>query len=378
MAQRVVSESVRRLILEVDPETVNVTDLCRRHQVSTWFFWDLRRRADRGEEVMQPQSRAPRSSPDRTAVELEERIVATRDALLGDGFDAGSGSIWFELIQAGVTPPNESTIHRILVRRGLVIPQPNKRPRSSFKRFAAERANEWWQIDDTGWSLADGTGVKIIDVIDDASRVSPAIVGVPQMTGVAAFKAITDGANEFGLPARILSDNAKVFRDVLAGLVEPLGITMMHSRPYHPQTCGKVERFHQTVKLFLKAQPPAKNLAELNTSLNEFRHRYNQRRPHRALERQYPIDVWNQLPKAVPQHIAADTVTSVHYSRCHNGKINAGRYLISIGNRHDKQTATTIITGTTAHIFVNGALTRELEIDPAYRAQPFYRLPKKP
>ena len=249
MAQSVVPESVRRLILEVDPETVNVTELCRRHRISTWFFWDLRRRADRGEEVLGPRSRAPRSSPDRTPVEIEDQIVTIRAGLISDGFDAGAASIWSALIEAGLTPPNESTIHRILVRRQLVIPQPNKRPRSSFKRFAAERANGWWQIDDTSWHLADGTDVKIIDVIDDASRVCPATTAVARMTGTAAFQAITDGAAEFGLPARILSDNAKVFRDVLAGLVEPLGITMMHSRPYHPQTCGKVERFHQTAYL---------------------------------------------------------------------------------------------------------------------------------
>ena len=378
MAQRVVPESVRRLILEVDPETVNVTDLCRRHRVSTWFFWDLRRRAARGEEVLGPRSRAPRSSPGRTPIEIEDQIVAARNGLTGDGFDAGAASIWSALIEAGVTPPNESTIHRVLVRHQLVIAQPNKRPRSSFKRFAAERANEWWQIDDTSWHLADGTDVKIIDVIDDASRVCPATVGVAPMTGTAAFAAITDGAAEFGLPARILSDNAKVFRNVLANAVEPLGIGMIHSRPYHPQTCGKVERFHQTVKLFLHAQPPAATLAELNTSLELFRHRYNHSRPHRSLDRRHPIDVWNQLPKAVPEHLPADTTTSVHYSRCHNGKINAGPYLISIGNRHDSNIATTIITGTTAHIFINGTLTRQLEIDPTRRTQPFYRRPQKP
>ena len=153
---------------------------------------------------------------------------------------------------------------------------------------------------------------------------------------------------------------------------------MIHSRPYHPQTCGKVERFHQTVKRFLNAQPPAASIAELNTTLREFRHRYNNQRPHRSLERQHPIDVWHQLPKALPEHLPADTTTSAHHSRCYYGKINAGAYLISIGNRYDTHIATTIITGTTAHVFVNGTLARELTLDPTTRAQPFYRRPRTP
>ncbi len=298
--------------------------------------------------------------------------------MVSAGFDAGAASIWSALVDDGIDPPTESTIYRILVRHNRVVPEPNKRPRSSFKSFVAERANEWWQIDDTGFQLANGTAVKIIDVVDDASRVCTATLAVPRMTGTAAFTAITAGAVEFGLPAAILSDNAPVFTAVLADLVQPLGITMIHSRPHHPQTCGKVERFHQTVKRFLTAQPTATTIDELNTQLATFRHHYNHHRPHRSLQRQHPIDVWNQLPKSGPAHLPADTTTSVHHSKCWFGKINAGPYLISIGKRHDPNTATTIITGTTAHVFINGTLVRELTIDPTQRAQPFYRRPTTP
>jgi transposase InsO family protein len=137
--------------------------------------------------------------------------------------------------------PAVSTIWRILHKRGFVVPQPHKRPRSAWKRFAAEQPNELWQADVTHWRLTDDT----------------------------------DAFHRFGTPAA----------QVILG---ELGIKYLSSRPYHPHACGKVERFHQTWKRRLAAAPPAHTLAELQQLLDAFTTYYNTMRPHRAAGRKTP------------------------------------------------------------------------------------------
>ena len=188
MAQRVVPENVRRLILEVDPETVNVTELRRRHRISRWFFWDLHRREDRGEHVLGPRSRAPKSSPvaprERSLNRLPRSATGCSSTVLMPVPDR-SGSSSSRL--APRRPTSRRFIEFWSVAGWSSHSQTNVPGRCS-KGFAAERANEWWQIDDTSWTLADGTDVVITDVIDDVSRISPACAAVARMTGTAAFK----------------------------------------------------------------------------------------------------------------------------------------------------------------------------------------------
>src|SRR5215218_3864244 len=155
MAREEVPMSLRRLIVEIDPSTVNVTGFCAAHGISTWFFWDLRRRfAADGEAALSPRSRAPHRVANRTPVAVEDAIVAQRKALVDAGLDAGPATIRWHL--AGLEAlPSESTIWRILSARGFVVPAPAKAPRPAGRRFCAERANESWQLDDTAWDLAD-------------------------------------------------------------------------------------------------------------------------------------------------------------------------------------------------------------------------------
>lgn len=235
--------SVRRLVVEVDPSTVNVTAFCRQHGISTWFFWDLRRRyAREGEEVLEPGSRAPHCVANRTPAAMEDEIVAMRKELTELGLDAGPATIGFHLRRRldEAMVPSDSGIWRVLSRHGLIIPDPSKAPKHAGRSFEAERANECWQIDDTGWQLAEGTEVKIINVVDDHSRVAVSSLAVLACTAAVAFAAFSAGAARWGWPARFLSDNAKAFRHSLAEMLHHLGIAAGHSRPYHPQTCGKV------------------------------------------------------------------------------------------------------------------------------------------
>src|SRR5689334_17266074 len=148
MARRDVPMSVRRLIVEVDLEGLNVTQFCREHGVSTWFFYDLRRRfALEGDRALEPRSRAPHRVANRTSGEIEDLIVAVRKDLTDRGLDAGPASIWSSLRTSPDVEevPSESTIWRVLTARGLIVAEPRKAPKHAGKRFVAERANECWQ-----------------------------------------------------------------------------------------------------------------------------------------------------------------------------------------------------------------------------------------
>ena len=370
--------SVRRLIVEADPASMNVTEFCRCHGVSTWFFWDLRRRYARdGDAVLEPRSRAPRQVANKTSAHVEDAIVRKRKELQDAGLDAGPATIAFHL--RGLDGlPSESTIWRILVARGLVTAEPAKAPKSKGRSFTADRANDCWQIDDTHWELADGTEVKILNIIDDHSRFLVASQATLSVTGAFALAVMSTAARALGWPARFLSDNAKAFKCTLADALACLGIGAGHSRPYHPQTNGKVERFHQTLKQWLAKQPPAHTLTELQAQLDAFRDIYNHQRPHRSLGRRFPGDVWATAPKSGPANHPIGTPTTTHASTITNGVASAGRHRITLGADHNGHQALTIITGTACHVFVDGQLARTLTIDPTRRNQPIHDRPGRP
>lgn len=372
--------SVRRVIVEVDPATMNVTEFCRLHGVSTWFFWDLRRRhAVEGDVVLVPKSRAPLHPAGRTPIEVEDAIVAKRKELDDTGLDSGPASIAFHLRELPRVP-SEATIWRILTARGLIVAQPAKAPKHRGRSWTASRANECWALDDTGWLLADGTPVKILNVLDDHSRycvVSTAMLH--SCTGAAALAALAAAAVFLGWPARFWSDNARAFKSVLAAALAPLGVAASHPRPYHPQGNGKIERFHQTVQKWLTRQPAAATVAELQAQLDRFRHVYNTQRPHRALGRRFPADVWINAPKTGPAVRPLGTATAVYDTVVHGGHCFAGRYTISITTAYQGQRALTVITGTACHVFIDGQLIRRLTLDPDRRVQPIYhRLGRPP
>jgi hypothetical protein len=276
--------------------------------------------------------------------------------------------------------PSDAGIWRVLSRRGFITPDPSKAPKHTGRSFEAERANECWQIDDTGWELADGTAVKIINVVDDRSRVAVSSLAVLACTAAAAFSAFSAGAARWGWPTRLLSDNAKAFRNGLAEMLRHLGIAAGHSRPYHPQTCGKVERFHQTLKRYLAAQDPPETLEELQAHLDAFVELYNHHRPHRSLDRQFPAVVWQHAPKSGPANHPLGAPTTVHHLTVSaNGTIAIGhRYVISLGAAHRRRHVTAVITGTNAHVFADGQLLRALTIDPTRRIQPLHDRPGRP
>lgn len=375
--------SVRRLIVEVELDGLNVTEFCRGHGISTWFFYQLRKRyAVEGEAALAPRSRAPKTVANRTPGWVEDVVIDLRKELDDTGLDAGPATILFHLpsrLPAGVMIPSEATIWRILTRRGFIVPEPKKAPQHAYRSFAAERANECWQLDDIAWQLSDGSGTKIITLIDDCTRFCPGLVAVETVNGETAFEAFSAAADQWGWPQRFLSDNATAYKHTLAAAVAALGVDHRHGRSHHPQTQGKVERFHQTLQRWLRAQPRADNRDQLQTQLGTFIDIYNNLRPHRAIGRQTPAAVYATTPKTGPANRPNDTPTNIHRVRVSGGTCHINkRYSITVGAAHNGQHATIIITGHSCHIFIAGRLVRHLHLDPTRRYQPLYDRPGKP
>ncbi len=384
MSVKEIPVSVRRLVVSVEVEGLNVSEFCRQHGISRWSFYEIRRRfAAEGDAALELRSRAPKTVWNRIPVVVEEAIITERKRLEAAGLDAGAGSIGFHLpavLEPGLKVPSEATIWRVLTRRGFIVPQPHKAPKSAYRSFAAERANECWQIDDTEWGLPDNTTVKIINVLDDCSRVLIRSKAEYRCTTETALAAFTEGAEQWGWPERFLSDNAKAFRFGLAEATAALGIAAGHSRPYHPQTCGKVERFHQTLKKWLAAQPPAVTLQQLQQQLDQFTDIYNHTRPHRSLGRRIPAQVHTATPTAGPANRPLNQPTDIRHLKVRsNGVICISRqYDISLGAAYIGNTVTVIITGLECHVFHQGQLIRQLTLNPKRRNQPLYNRPGPP
>jgi transposase InsO family protein len=364
--------SLRLAIVEMDTKEVNVRQFCVQHGITTWTFYELRRRFSAGGlEAIQPRSRAPHRVANRTPIEVEDAIVEIRKELEEQGLDAGAATIAGHLEDRGLAVPSEATIWRLLHARGCITPDPSKAPKRAMRRFAAERANECWQFDDTWRFLADGTEVKVIDIIDDCTRVLVGSVAVPHCTSAAIFEAITGATAEWGWPERLLCDNA-LAHYALHDTFGALGIATRHGRPFHPQTTGKVERVHRTIKQYLEAHDTPQTLTELQHQLDSFRHIYNNQRRHRAIGRRIPADVWNATPKSGPANRPLDTPTTVHRVTVgENGVVPVTRrWRISLGRTHAAKTATIITTGHACHVFIDSRLIRELTLDPTRRLQP--------
>jgi transposase InsO family protein len=267
----------------------------------------LRRYRVEGLDALGPRSRRPHTSPRETTGPVRDRIVSLRTGLTARGLDAGPATIAWHLGREGLPVPSTSTIRRVLHAAGLVVPEPHKRPRSSWIRFEAAAPNGAWQSDFTHWRLADGSGVEICSWLDDHSRYLLGCTVFRRVSGDDVVATFTAAGDEHGWPAATLTDNGTVYTARLVGgrnglehLLAYLGVRQKNGSPGHPQTQGKIERFHQTLKRWLARQPAARDLAALQAQLDAFREVYNERRPHRAIGRRTPGEAYRAIPKELP------------------------------------------------------------------------------
>jgi transposase InsO family protein len=267
----------------------------------------LRRYREDGLEAVDPRSRRPRTSPGRTPDAVRDRIIALRLELTARGLDAGPATIAWHLGREDLAAPSTSTIRRVLHAAGLVVPEPRKRPRSSWKRFEASSPNELWQSDFIHWRLADGSEVEICSWLDDHSRYLLACSACARVNGDDVVATFTAAGDAHGWPAATLTDNGSVSTSRFTGgrnsfeyLLAHLGIRQKNGAPGHPQTQGKIERFQQTLKRWLGQGPAAPNVAGLQAQLEAFRLAYNEQRPHRAIGRATPGEAYRATPRALP------------------------------------------------------------------------------
>ena len=360
--------------------------VAQEHGVSkSWVHELVARFKAGGYEAVRPRSKAPRRVANRISGELEDRIVRLRKELLEQGFDGGAHTIHFHLSATDPRPPSVATIWRVLKRRGFVTPQPHKRPKSSYIRFEAALPNECWQSDVTFYELKDGSKVEILNFLDDFSRVCVASKVLSATTSPDVAQSLYEAGAAWGLPASLLTDNGAVFTAAYRGGYSAmeselfhLGITHKHSRPYHPQTCGKVERFHQTLKKFLNKQKKARSITELEAQVDRFVAYYNEVRPHRAKNRTTPCAAFDSRAKAMPRkpdhsytrelrvrHDKVDqhgTVTIRYKSRLHH---------IGMGRALNGTRVILLVAGRQIRVLnEDGELLRDLTLDPSRDYQP--------
>jgi transposase InsO family protein len=380
MAGRVTGMDIKLLVATL-PEDTKLAPWCRKLGISrqTAYKWRARYRAE-GVAGLEDRSRAPRRQPNRVEATVEDAVVATRKQLAEEGLDAGPASIHDRLVARGLPAPSEATIWRIAVRRGQVVAQPTKRPKVSYRRFERSRPNECWQGDDTHYPLASGQEVRIINMIDDHSRLNVDSLAVAVCTSARVWEAFARAVSRHGLPAEFLDDNGRAYVSLrgeqpvlFQGHLARLGVRQIRARPYHPQTCGKVERFHQTQRRWLAARPPAATIAELQALLDDFRSIYNHSRPHRALGRRTPATVWAAQPAAAPAQRADEPPVLIGASLVGpSGTIStSGHFVIGLGTEWAHRHVTVIRRGLTATVIdtYTGEIIRELTIDPNRRYQ---------
>lgn len=381
------------VIVSVTVEGRSRSEVARDYGISRYWVQQLLRRYEtEGSAAFQPRSRRPRSNPRAIGVDLEDQIVRLRKDLSRKGLDAGAETIRAHLQTRGVPRlPATSTIWRVLTRRGFVTPQPRKRPKHAGTRFCADLPNERWQADITHWALADGTGVEIHNILDDHSRLALTSKARPATTGPDVLADFRAAFRRHGIPRSVLTDNAAVYtgtprrggRVALEVECDLLGIQLHHSRPYHPQTQGKVERFHQTMKKWLTAHPAPATIQALQRQLDRFTAYYNTHRPHRALDRRTPTAAYTARPKAHPAKPAIPGHYRVRRDKIDRSGVITIRYdsrlrHIGIGRKHAGTHVLALIADRYVRIVDadTGQLLRELTLDPSTDYQPRGRAPR--
>jgi transposase InsO family protein len=366
-------------------ERRSVREVAAAHGISkSWLYELLARYREHGDAGLMPRSKRPRRSPTQVPVHIENEIVELRKALAGDGLDAGPLTIHYHLTRRHRDAPSPSSVWRVLVRRGFVTPQPHKRPRSSYVRFEAALPNECWQTDVTHWQLRAGSGVEILNIIDDHSRLAVASVAFAVTRASDVVRVFAEATQRYGLPASVLSDNGAIFTAAYRGgrcameiELDRLGIGFKHSSPYHPQTCGKVERFHLTLKRHLARQRKAPSLRVLQTQLDRFVAYYNDERPHRARDRITPAEAFAARTKATPAGPALGPAQHrVRHDRVDaTGRVTLRRagclHHICVGRAHKGTAVLVLVADLDVRILTaDGELLRHLTLDPSRRYQP--------
>lgn len=368
----------QRLAVVREPEWSgrSVAQVCIRHGISrdTFYAWKRRYDAD-GLDGLVPRSRRPRHSPGQVGVEVEDRIVRLRKQ---HGW--GPAKIRDALRREGLTPPAASTVQQVLARRGLVG-HPRRHPTdpdtAPVRRFERGASNELWQIDGAHHRLADHRPFWSVEVVDDHSRFCVAILVGPALTGQLAWAALVGAVTAHGMPRWLLSDNGRCFTGRLAGQtvtferrVREAGIQFIHSTPYHPQTCGKVERLHRTQREWLARRDRPSTLAQAAALMASFREHYNTERPHQALAGLVPAERYRPglgvvLPMVDLEPADYTPAGCLARKTSRSGRFGYAGRRFDLGERFASVTVGVLRDGARLHVFYGTSLLETFIVGPA-------------
>jgi transposase InsO family protein len=287
-------------------ESSNVSELCRRHGITrrTGYKW-IRRFLEGGVDRLEEMSRKPHHSPGRTCDETEALVLSMHDAHPA----WGARKIRSTLINDGCEGiPSRSTVHAILRRHGRVDPAKSHESKA-WKRFEREKPNELWQMDFKG-HFATGKGrCHPLTVLDDCSRYCIGLEACGDERGRTVQTRLEEIFRRYGMPDSIITDNGSPFGapgspESFTGLgvwLIRLGIRVLKAGEYHPQTNGKVERFHRTLKAEVLQGRNFRDLDECGHAFDEWRPVYNFRRPHEALGDETPSTRYRMSHRSFPE-----------------------------------------------------------------------------
>lgn len=286
-------------------EGANRRELCRRFGIhpDTGYKWLERWSA--GETTLADRSRRPQTSPGRTRASIEAQIVSVRDA--HPAWGARKITRWLE--REGVRCPTVSTVHQILHRHGRIVPPPGGA--SARQRFEKPAPNLLWQMDFKGWvRLGNGERCHPLTIIDDHSRYVPCLRACANQQNSTVQSHLRRTFERYGLPEAMFVDNGPPWGDASARhwtrlrvWLLKLGVEVIYSRPYHPQSRGKNERFHRTLRDEVFALKRFAEFAQVQEAFDVWREVYNFERPHEALDLDVPADRYRPSTRAMPEQL---------------------------------------------------------------------------
>ncbi len=299
-----VDEQRMQFVIRASSGTERMTALCREFGISrpTGYLWRQRYRQASSLTQVSERSRRPRHSPQRTTARKEQRVVLLRQQT---GWGAKKLRV---LLHEEEIPLAVRTIHRILERHGLVSEDAHGPAPGRFER---SEPNELWQMDSKGkYPLADGE-CHPLSIVDDHSRYAVGLYALPELSGAKAFPFLVETFRRYGVPQAMLMDRGTLWWSAWNGwgltrlsvrLIEQ-GIQLLYGRVRHPQTQGKVERFHRTLGEALRHRGVPQQFGQWAAALEEFRSSYNQRRPHEALGMKRPAERYQRSPRSYQERV---------------------------------------------------------------------------
>lgn len=314
---KTVMEQRLELVRLANQPGANISCLCKRYSVTrrTCYKW-MQRFSEGGYGSLADQSKTPHSSPNRTSGKVEEKIIALR--MENPEWGARKLQVILKNKRLVDPPPSTSTITAILHRHNLICEEKATKHRP-VQRFEYDAPNELWQMDFKGqFKLLNNSWCFPLTMLDDHSRFNLCLTACANERSATVKDQLTNVFRKYGLPDRILADNGspwgtagnlnsegEVPLSLLATWLMRLKVGIIHGRPYHPQTQGKEERFHRTLKTELLQYYQFDNLPHSQRGFDTWRNKYNLERPHESIGLKTPSEVYTHSNRSFPETLPA-------------------------------------------------------------------------